>query len=198
MTKYLLFIILALAVSLVICVKSCRDIRSDRDRLTDNQRTLLSGIAFYRTRDSLSAASVDRLTMTNREFREYAAELEKTVEDLNLKVKYLQSASRTATETEYRLKTEVRDSIVVLPGRIDTLRSIDYRDPYLTFSGSIDDREFSGLIQTRDTIIQVVHRVPRRFWFIRWGTKAIRQEMVSRNPYTRLTYTEYIELKRKK
>ena len=197
MTKYLLFTILVLAAFLAVSVKSCQDIRTDRNRLSDNQRTLLADIEFYRTKDSLSAASVERLTLTNREFRKYAGELEKTVEELNLKVKYLQSASQSATETKYLVKTEIRDSIVIRPGREpDTLNRIDFQDPYLTFSGSITGKQFSGLIQSRDTIVQLIHRIPRRFWFIRWGTKAIRQEIVSRNPHSRITYTEYIELKK--
>ena len=197
MTKYLLFIILVLATSLAVSVKSCQDIQTDRNRLSDNQRTLLADIEFYRTKDSLSAASVERLTLTNREFRKYADELKKTVEELNLKVKHLQSASQSATETKYLVKTEIRDSIIIRPGKDpDTLSRIDFQDPYLTFSGSITGKQFSGLIQSRDTIIQLIHRVPRRFWFIRWGTKAIRQEIISRNPYSRIAYTEYIELKR--
>ena len=137
MTKYLLFTILVLAASLAVSVKSCQDIRTDRNRLSDNQRTLLADIEFYRTKDSLSAASVERLTLTNREFRKYAGELKKTVEELNLKVKYLQSASQSATETKYLVKTEIRDSIVIRPGREpDTLNRIDFQDPYLTFSGT--------------------------------------------------------------
>lgn len=196
MTKYLLFMILVLATFLAVSVKSCQDIRTDRNRLSDNQRTLLADIEFYRTKDSLSAASVERLTLTNREFRKYAGELKKTVEELNLKVKHLQSASQSATETKYLVKTEIRDSIIIRPGKTDTLSCINYQDPYLTFSGSITGKQFSGLIQSQDTIIQLIHRVPRRFWFIRWGTKGIRQEIVNRNPYSRITYTEYIELKK--
>lgn len=46
-----------------------------------------------------------------------------------------------------------------------------------------------------DTLDQAVHRVPHRFWFIKWGTKAIRQDIVCRNPYSQITYSEYIELK---
>ena len=197
MTKYLLFMILVLATFLAVSVKNCQDIRTDRNRLSDNQRTLLADIEFYRTKDSLSVASVERLTLTNREFRKYADELKKTVEELNLKVKHLQSASQSATETKYLVKTEIRDSIIIRPGKDpDTLSRIDFQDPYLTFSGSITGKQFSGLIQSRDTIIQLIHRIPRRFWFIRWGTKAIRQEIVSRNPYSQIAYTEDIELKR--
>ena len=47
-----------------------------------------------------------------------------------------------------------------------------------------------------DTLRQVVHRVPRRFLFIRWGTKALRQQIVSSNPHTRIVYTEYVRIER--
>ena len=196
MTRYLLFIIFILVSSLILSIKSCQDIRTDRNRLSDNQRALLTDVEFYRTKDSLSAASVERLTLTNDEFRKYATNLEETIKGLNLKVKHLQSISQTSSETKYIVETEIRDSIIVLPDRIDTLECVNYRDPYLTFSGCIMNQQFSGIIQSRDTIVQVVHRVPRRFLFIRWGTKAIRQEIVSRNPQSQSTYTDYIELKK--
>ena len=43
---------------------------------------------------------------------------------------------------------------------------------------------------------QVVHRIPRRFLFIRWGTKALRQEIVPSNPHTRIVYSEYVKIER--
>lgn len=194
--KYLVLIIVLLAGALMVSVRSCQEIRKDRIRLSDNQRTLMSDIELYKTRDSLSAASVERLTLSNREFEKYCVELKETVKGLNLKIKRLQSVTQTASETKYQVKTEVRDSIVMLPGRIDTLRCIEYRNDYLTLSGCIENSQFSGLIESRDTIVQIVHRVPRKFWFIHWGTKAIRQEIISRNPYSRIAYTKYIELKK--
>ena len=52
---------------------------------------------------------------------------------------------------------------------------------------------FGGLpVESVDTLRQVVHRVPRRFLFIRFGTKAVRQEIVSSNPHTRIVYAEYV------
>ena len=47
-----------------------------------------------------------------------------------------------------------------------------------------------------DTLRQAVHRIPRRFLFIRWGTKALRQEIVSTNPHTRIVYAEYVKIER--
>lgn len=172
----------------------------ERRRLEDNQRVLLSDIRYYRTRDSLSAAGVERLTLSNREFRDYAEELEKTVEDLQLKVRRLQSVSRTAVETHYPMEVRLRDTVILRDTLTvaDTVRRLYYENAWLTLDGTIGDDIFRGDIQSRDTLIQVVHRVPRRFWFIRWGTKAIRQEVTSRNPFSCITYTEYIELKKRR
>lgn len=192
MTRYLLIALVACVVALMVSVRSCTEIKADRERLSDNQRTLLTDVDFYRTKDSLSAAGVERLTLSNREFSRYCGELQRTVADLNVKVKRLQSVSQTVTETKYVVNTVVRDSIT--PG--DTLKCVDYRDAYLTFSGCAGRDAFSGTIESRDTLVQVVHRIPRRFWFLRWGTKAIRQEVTSRNPHSQIVFTEYIELKR--
>lgn len=198
-----LFIRIAVVVVIIIAFflvwSIYRSERRERLRLEANQHALLTDVEFYRTRDSLSAASVERLTLTNREFREHAGELEKTVADLQLKVRRLQSVSRTAVTTERIIETVVRDTVIVRDSlRADTVRSVSFSDPWLTFGGTLLRDRFTGRIESRDTLIQMVHRVPRRFWFIRWGTKAIRQEVTTRNPYSRITYTEYIELKRRK
>lgn len=194
MTRYLFIATFVLSCALCVSFRSCREIREERDRLSDNQSGLMEDITYYRTSDSLAAASVERLTLTNKEFKRHCGELQKIVESLNLKVKRLQSVSQTATETKYVIETIIWDSI--LPGRTDTLKCINYQDAYLMFSGCVDAGRFSGLIESRDTLIQVVHRVPRKFWFIRFGCKAIRQEVVCRNPHNQVTFTEYIEFKR--
>lgn len=172
-----------------------RQIRIENQRLKANQEALLSQAVFYRTKDSLSVADVARLTLSNREFARYCSELKHTVKKLNLRIKDLQSVHRTVTEGNYPIEVIVRDSI--LPGVRDTLRCMDFHDPFLTFSGCMEQREFRGWIRTRDTLIQTVYRIPRKFLFIRWGTKAIRQKIMTCNPYSQIVYNEYIELKRK-
>lgn len=172
----------------------------ERQRLEANQRSLMTDVEYYRTRDSLSAAGVERLTLTNREFRRHAEELERSVEDLQLKLRRLQSASRTAVTTAYPVETQLRDTVILrdtLNVR-DTVSLLQFENPWLTLDGILEDNIFRGRIESRDTLVQLIHRVPRRLWFIRLGTKAIRQEVSTRNPYSRITFTEYIELKRKR
>lgn len=160
-------------------------------RLGDNQRSLLSEVDLYRTKDSLSAASIERLQLTNREFERYCSDLKLQVEELGIRIKRIQSLSQTGINTSYPVYIPVRDS---LNGN-DTIRCINYRSPYLDIAGCMNGDVFSGQISSRDTLVQVVHRIPHKFWFIKWGTKSIRQEVVCKNPFTNISYSEYIELK---
>ena len=51
-------------------------------------------------------------------------------------------------------------------------------------------------VESADTLRQVVHRIPRRFLFIRWGTKALRQEIVPSNPCLLYTSPLHTRLRR--
>lgn len=192
-------VIIAVIAAFVLLWRAYRSESRERRRMEANQHSLLTDVEYYRTRDSLSAAGVERLTLTNREFRQYADEFEKTVAGLQLKVRRLQSASRTAITTAYPVETHLRDTVILRDtlNIRDTVRLLQFENPWLTLDGLLVDDMFRGRIESRDTLIQLIHRVPRRLWFIRLGTKAIRQEVTTRNPYSRITYTEYIELKRK-
>lgn len=193
-------VIIAIITAFLLLWRIYRLEHDERQRLEANQHSLMTDVKYYRTRDSLSAAGVERLTLTNREFRRHAEELTRTVEDLQLKLRRLQAASRTAVATTYPVEVQLRDTLIMrdtvaVP---DTLSRLYYQNPWVTLDGIITDSVFRGTIESRDTLVQIVHRVPRRLWFIRWGTKAVRQEVTTRNPYSRITYTEYIELKRRK
>lgn len=47
---------------------------------------------------------------------------------------------------------------------------------------------------SRDTLLQVVRVVPKRFLFFRWGVKEIRQDVKVLNPNTDVTFSEFIEI----
>ena len=78
----------------------------------------------------------------------------------------------------------------------DSVRLFRWRDPWVTVEGRIGRDSAVCRIRSIDTLRQVVHRIPRRFLFIRWGTKALRQEIVSTNPHTRIVHAEYVKIER--
>ena len=196
MSRFLTYTPLILAILLVVSIKSCNNIKQERNRFADNQRTLLDKAHYYETQNRLSVASVERLTLKTKELEENRSELVEVCDDLRIKVKRLQSASTTVTQTKYEFKTIFKDSVIVRNGAVlDTIKCMNYVDSWLSFKGYTSDNvNFNVKIESRDTIVQFVHRVPRKFWFIKWGTKAIRQEVISKNPYSKITYSEYIEL----
>ena len=193
MKRYILIIILVIIIFFL--SRSLHRQRQENDRLSSNQTAQFQDISYYRTRDSLSAASVERLTLTKKELEQNCEALARDIKDLKIKLKRVQSVSQASIETEHIIRTVVRDSLIVRD-RVDTLQCIDYHDNYLTLSGCIEHNHFSGHIMSRDTLLQVIHRVPHKWWFIKWGTKAIRQEIVSKNPHAQIVYSRYIEVKR--
>ena len=196
MTKYLFAALALTIIALGISVKSCQSIRDEKDRLNDNQRTLLSDVEFYRTKDSLSAAGIERLTLTKKELEKYNAELMQTVKKLGIKVKRLESASITAVKTEIEITTPIENGVIIEDLKPIPVQKFDWRDNWVSVSGIIKDEQVSCQVRSIDTLEQIIHRVPKKFWFIKWGTKAIRQEIISKNPHSQIIHTEYIELRK--
>lgn len=195
MRKYLVILVIVLTGAVLVLSYSLRREKAETGRLADNQRSLMKEVKLYRTQDSLSAASVERLLLTNQEFERYCSDLARTVTSLNIKLKRLQSVSSTGTETGYDVDIPVRDRLVVRDSTV-ILKCLELHTPYLAVSGCIEENSFKGNILSRDTLDQVIHRVPRQLWFIKWGCKAIRQEIICRNPNSRIVYSRYVELKK--
>lgn len=195
MSKISIYLIGILSLAIVTLYWQLDKTITEKQRLSNNQEALLSDVDYYKTESGKNAASVQKLELTKSELEKHNVDLKETISDLNLKINRIQAASTTATQSNYKIKTIVKDSIVYRDVPVK-LQRIDFRDPYIDFTGTIDSGTFSGDITTRDTLVQIIHRVPKKFLFIKYGTKAIRQEVVSKNPYSKIVYTEYIELKK--
>lgn len=195
MNKISIYLIGILSLAVVTLYWQLDKTITEKQRLSNNQEALLSDMDHYKTESGKNAASVQKLELTKSELEKYNVDLKETISDLNLKINRIQAAATTATQSNYKIKTVVKDSIVYRDVPVK-LQRIDFRDPYIDLTGTIDSGTFSGDITTRDTLVQIIHRVPKKFLFIKYGTKAIRQEVVSKNPYSKIVYTEYIELKK--
>ena len=172
----------------------------ERKRVESNQYALMGEIERWKTKDSLNVASVERLIFSKKELEAYNSELTEIVKEQGVRINRLQSITQTGVKTETVIKTVVKDSLIIVDNIVvDTFRCIDYISPYLDLSGCFEnDNIFHGEIVSRDTLTQIVHRVPKfEFWFIRLGTKGVKQNVMSSNPYSVITFSDYIELKRR-
>jgi len=225
MKRYLILALLVLFGLLWVQTVRLRGERAERRRMQSNNEVLTDSVMFYRTESGRSAASRQVFELRASELERYNAQLAATVRELRIKARRLEAAAMTATRTEVQITAPLEpagpqpsawekygagvrrnaDSVKAaldrkFPGlpKASEAKVFRWSDRHVSVDGIIRADSVSCHVVSIDTLQQIVHRVPRRFLFIRWGTKAIRQEVVSSNPHTRIVYTDYIELNRTK
>lgn len=196
MKKFLTYAFIAAIMTIVVLSIAVRNLSGEKERLAANQAALLADVEYYKTENGRNAASVQELTLTYDELKRNYDDVCKTAKELGIKVKRMESAATTATETDMNVTVPVHDTIVYVRDVPVPATAFTWRDSWTDVVGCIRRDSVDLNVQTRDTLVQIVHREPHRFWFIKWGCKAIRQEIVSKNPHTKITYSEYIELKK--
>lgn len=193
MKKIILCVALAAIATALLGGIFIQRISQENQRLRRNQHSLLQEVELYRTRAGDAAASVEALTLQLDEFREQRAEDADYIRSLNIRLRRAESYAKSVVESRYSATLPLRDTIILR----DTVRIFAFNDTWSSLAGHIANDTLHYNLHTIDTLRQVIHRIPHRFLFIPYGTKAIRQEITSSNPHTTLVYTEYIELCKK-
>lgn len=195
MKKTLIYLLLIAFSVIGVLLYSESKLREENKIYAANQTALLKDVERFKTESGKNAASVQSLTLDYKTLREHYDVVAQTAEDLKIKLKRTQSVSESGTRTTVEIKTVVRDSVVYRGDTLTRISAFDWADPWIDVAAVIEKDSVMLDICSRDTLVQIVHRVPHRFWFIKWGCKAIEQSIVSRNPHTEIEYTRYIELK---
>lgn len=224
MIKYLLLTIALLVAALILTARSCTTIRSDRNRLSDNQAVLFSEARAYAVRDSLSALGQGVLRMELDELRHARAKDAQLIADMGVRLRRVNSVAKIATIGTYEIKAVMNgvnggingvcggSNLIYYGsnGQLPNAPAWEYRDQWIDFratrpssladtlSDTLNDTLHDTLnvsIAVRDTIVQVLHRVPRfKFLGIWFGTRGVRQEIISKNPHASITAAEFIEI----
>lgn len=193
----LLKLYFTIALMLIACTFFALELERSKEkceRLEHNQASLLEQAEYYKTEAGKSAASVQELTLTRQEVEAHCVELTKMVDELGIKLKRVQQATTTAMESKVEIRTIVKDSIVYVNNNTDTMKSFIWSDAWTNVSGTLQNDEAKIAVHSVDTIRQIIHRVPKRFLWFRFGTKAIRQEVVSCNPHNKIVFSEYMSI----
>ena len=186
----------------LVAFRAYSDMKADRDRLKENQSLLLHNgeVEIKQTNTGSSQASVPALTLRPSEFRRSGDTLLRTAKAAGIKASRISEAATAATTTHVDFdarvfRTVVHDTLrdtVLCPA--SPLPALSWNDPWVSLSGTIADSIFHGSLTSNDTLDIIVHRVPKRFLFFRFGCKQVRMDIISRNPHTRLTYARYYQL----
>ena len=185
---------LALCIALGIAIASTM-LHSHREvqRLRANNETLTERMLLYRTKHDKYAASVAEMRLTINELRQQHADAIAEIRNLEVKLRRVERYNRTATATI------IRDTLIIreIPkSNTPPQPERDYDDGWVRISGTIAGDTMALEVVSHDTLHQVLHRIPRRFLGIPFGTKYLRQEVWSSNPHTRIVYSEVLRIDR--
>ena len=210
-------IVAALVLALVAAVRSCRSLRADRNRLLWNQSVLLHNgqVEIGKTSDGRSMTSVPAVTLRPREFSRSADALPRVARSMSVRPSRVTSAATVAAVTTASVVVPLQRAPRTTADRPppfsspDTLRTsaslpspsgrppmatFHWADPWITLRATIRDDSVDLTLRSADTLDIIVHRVPRRFLFFRFGCKAVRMNVSARNPHTRLVYARYYQI----
>lgn len=198
MKKYLVIALLCVAAVAGVALHQCQQLKQEKQRLAANIESLTTGTEQYITEAGKQAARAQQLELTTGELKQQCADLQARLEDMGIKNKYLQRAVSASTQMSAKVDTVIRDSIVYVPqlARLDTLQVLRWADAWVRLDGIIRAGRFTGDITSQDTLTVAVHRVPKKFWFIKWGTKRIDVSVASSNPHTEIKAVQCVEIRK--
>lgn len=192
--------------ALVVAFKECHDLRGESERTKENQDILLHNgrVEIGRTQSGRPRASVPAITLKTSDLkRNPDSLLAVNRKELKIKNSRIMAAATTSTTTQVDVKAAIRpvphDTCSrSLSGlyRPPDVSQVSWSDPWITLQGDIEGDSMRVHIESRDTLQMVVHRVPKKFLFFRYGTKGVRMEVVSQNPHSRLSYPRIIMFKK--
>lgn len=197
--KNYLMLLWAVAATVAACC-ALRHARREIDRLQNNQIALNAQITRYRSRSGDEAAATQALRLRCAEYEQLRADDARRIRELGIRLRRLEAAATLVSQQQTRLTAPLHETVFVrLRDTVlvrDTVRLFRWEDAWCRVEGSVTADSVSCRIASIDTLRQIVHRVPRKFLFIRWGTKALQQEILSSNPHTQIVYAEYVQLAR--
>lgn len=204
--SYIKVVILVLIpLALVMALRECHDQCREAARTEGNQNILLHNgeVEIGRTQSGRPRASVSAITLKTSDLkRSPDSLLAVNRKELKIKNSRIMAAATTSTTTRVDVKAAIQPAPQDTCSRPlsdsyrppDAPQTVSWSDSWVTLWGRIEGDSMQVHIESRDTLQMVVHRIPKKFLFFRYGTKGVRMDVVSQNPHTQLSYPKIILL----
>lgn len=194
-----LIVIFIVTVTLALFINSTLKLRKECKRLTNNQTALLDSMQIYKAADSLNAAKINVLELSLSDYKKYREEDAKLIK--KLKADKLSATTSINTITTTKIKVQTKDSIIykdrIVP--IDTVKQINFDSKWASVHGYLANDTVNLDIENREELLVAESFTRKRFigiklpiWLFGYKTKSI--DVVSKNPNTKITNLEYIQI----
>ena len=191
MRKGLIIVVTILVVIVTVLSYLLDNERKESKRVSDNQTALITGLEYRRTKDSTEIASVNIITLERNEYKRLYKQRGDTIEDMGYKLSRVKSEQEIKTESNHKIKVPIKDH--TLANNL-TAPCFNYSSPYLDVTGCVIDSTLHAEIKMKADLDIIAHRVPKQWWFIKWGTKAVKVDVISKDKNCTITHNRYIEL----
>lgn len=182
----LFIIMLGMVCTISFQAKYIKKQKANIERLDGNVTALTTDINHFKVSDSLNAATIQSLNITVSEFKDMNIEAKKTIDALNIKYKRLLKVNQTITQENQDLLLNKTIDTLILKDTIVKTASASYRSPYLDLDIYDLGNQYQVKYESRDTIDQILENIPKKFLFIRYGTKGFKTTYVNRNPNAKI------------
>lgn len=173
-------------------------VKAERDRYQNNTQSLLGQIDTLRNDSTLQAVQILTLGLTLDEYKQYRADDAATIKSLKVKLKDIQSVSKTELAVNIPIETPVEHDTIYVPNDVPVpIEMVKYKNDHIQLEGVICNDSLKANFNVPITLTQIVHKVPKhKFLWWSWGCKAIKQIITCDNPYVNINYAEYIEIQK--
>ena len=194
-----LIAILIVTLALAFLINGTLKLQEENKRLTNNQAVLLDSVQVYKVADSLNAAKINVLELSLSDYKKYREEDAKLIK--KLKADKLSATASINTITTTKIKVQIKDSIIykdrVVP--VDTVKQINFDSKWTSVHGYLANDTVNLDIENREELLVAESFIRKRFigiklpiWLFGYKTKSI--DVVSKNPNTKITNLEYIQI----
>lgn len=198
--KVITIVLLINAVLLFAGAWRISSLESERDRYKGSTAALLSDAKLYRFRDSLSAARVESLELTLKEYERFRGEDAALISELKRRNRDLSAVNKAQTQTIIELSAVPRDTVVIVR---DSIRvpavAVHCGDAWFDFDGVLTEDEFMGTLRNRDSLLLAETVKYKRFLGFLWKTRKIENrqiDVVSKNPHTIIQNVQFLTIKK--
>lgn len=199
MSKLKLYLIIALLVALLagsayLFKSKVQEIK----RLKNNIESVTSEIEYYRTEEGQLVAKTRVLELRANEFEHLYKEQAEKVKDLNLKLKRINTFIETQMGLRDTIRMITRDTVIVYKSEPIIAKTFTFNDQWTRIRGVIHKDTVDLDYGMKIKLDQVIYRVPKKFLFIKWGTKYYEQHITTDNKKVTIEYSTVIkDIKRK-
>lgn len=194
--KYIYIIIAVLFVVLLgtvtVLIDTTISQKNEIERLENNQTTLNDSVIHYLTKSGKQAVSIAQLNYNLNEFKKYQTEDVKTIKDLGLKLKQVESLIKVGITTVIRDTLIMRDTVLI----DDTVSIFRKKDNYIDLTGVVRKDTVLLDFMHNDTITNVAHWTYKKWFIFKCKTDVIKIESVNKSPYSKINWNQFIKIKK--